>query len=134
MTNLFFASILFAACMLSFSLVYLALRRPNAGRWAENDLLASLICVALTAMVALSIAAFTAFGLTWEDEIALMGLPKALGLGLADLAALMVAVAIVRYGKKLAARGEVSADVVPLMPGTPQPPANRPKRPRRMAA
>lgn len=132
-TYLPLATISFAAAALCFGLTYRALRRPDAGRWTDFDLLPELLTVWLTGLIAMAITGHVAFGLDWQDEIATLGMTKALGYAALDLAGLVVFVALVRFTNRRSAAAP-AATVVPFTPGPQPSPANTPTRPKHRKA
>lgn len=133
MTYLPLATISFAAAALSFGLTYRALRRPDASRWTDYDLLPELLTVWLTGLIALTLTGHVAFGLDWRDEIATLGMSKVLGYGALDLAGIAVFAAFVRFTKRHGVSAP-AANVTPVTPGPQPSPANTPTRPRNRKA
>jgi hypothetical protein len=129
MTSLIIGTVLFAASVLAFGLAFYLMRSPRPGKWAEAELMISLICVGITMIAALAMSTYVAAAASWKATMAANSAPTLAGYALVDLAALVVAAALVIAGRR---RGRVMP-VTGLgeMPtgGVPHP-ANTPSKPR----
>ncbi|MCB1349449.1 MAG: hypothetical protein KDK11_12720 [Maritimibacter sp.] len=128
MNPLLIGTVSFAAASLVFGLTYVVLRGTRAEDIGESNLLVDVVCVALTTSIAMAIAGHVAFAFDWRDELAALGVSRALGYAALDLGGLVVAIALVGFANRRAAR-KPDAKVVQFNPGPQPTPANTPRRP-----
>lgn len=129
MTSLLIGTVLFAASVVAFGLAFFLMRSPRPGKWAEVELLVSIVCVGVTMIAALGLSTYVAAAASWKASVALNGVPALMGYALVDGAALCVAGVLVMLGRRRG-RGVPAPGRVQTAPGGLPRAANSPSKPR----
>ena len=131
MNTLYIGTALFAASLLSFGLAFYVMRTPRGARWGEQEVLLSLICVAITSMIVLTAGIYSAAAFDWKNTLADFGLPMLAGFAVVDLLAIFAASVLVAGGRRAGtvtlqtSLGQIPVGVLPIPANSPTSPSGR---------